>query len=113
MVQFSAFIDQNGLHLTHEGLMEYITQLHQQYTPRTIKRKIASVKAFCNHLEYERLVNEIGTDSPTDTAKVNVAGLAYRCLLYSMETSYNCARGLSNADSLNRQSLGTSGVALI
>ena len=38
--------------------MEYIAQLHQQYTPRTIKRKMASVKAFCNHLEYERLVNE-------------------------------------------------------
>lgn len=58
LTQFSAFIGQNGLHLTREGLMEYIAQLHQQYTPRTIKRKIASVKAFCNHLEYEGLVNE-------------------------------------------------------
>ena len=58
LTQFSAFIGQNSLHLTREGLMEYIAQLHQQYTPRTIKRKIDSVKAFCNHLEYEGLVNE-------------------------------------------------------
>lgn len=58
LAQFSAFISQNGLKLTREGLMEHITQLHQQYKPRTIKRKLASVKAFCNYLEYEGLVSE-------------------------------------------------------
>lgn len=58
LAQFSAFIAQNSLRLTREGLMEYIAQLHQQYKPRTIKRKVASVKAFCNYLEYEGLVSE-------------------------------------------------------
>ena len=58
LAQFSAFIGENGLHLTRERLMEYIVQLHQQYKPRTIKRKVASVKAFCNYLEYEGLVSE-------------------------------------------------------
>ena len=38
--------------------MEYISDLHQRYKPRTVKRKIASVKAFCGYLEYEELVRE-------------------------------------------------------
>lgn len=58
LAQFSAFTGQNGLHLTRERLMEYIVQLHQQYKPRSIKRKVASVKAFCNYLEYEGLMSE-------------------------------------------------------
>lgn len=56
--QFSALISQNNLKLTREGLMEYISDLHQRYKPRTVKRKIASVKAFCGYLEYEELVKE-------------------------------------------------------
>lgn len=56
--QFSTFIFQNDLELTREGLMEYISDLHQRYKPRTVKRKIASVKAFCGYLEYEELVRE-------------------------------------------------------
>ncbi len=56
--QFSALISQKDLHLTREGLMEYISDLHQKYKPRTVKRKIASIKAFCGYLEYEELVNE-------------------------------------------------------
>lgn len=58
LAQFSTFIVQNGSYLTREGLMEYVAQLHQQYKPRTIKRKVASVKAFFNYLEYEGLVCE-------------------------------------------------------
>ena len=56
--QFSTLIARNSLELTREGLMEYITDLHQQYKPRTVKRKIASVKAFCSYLEFEELVSE-------------------------------------------------------
>ena len=56
--QFSALISQNDLELTREGLMEYISDLHQRYKPRTVKRKIASIKAFCGYLEYEDLVQE-------------------------------------------------------
>ena len=48
--QFSALISQNDLELTREGLMEYISDLHQRYKPRTVKLKIASVKAFCGYL---------------------------------------------------------------
>ena len=38
--------------------MGYITDLHRQYKPRTVKRKIASVKAFCGYLEFEELIRE-------------------------------------------------------
>ena len=58
LAQFSALVEQNGLELTRDGLMVYISILHQRYKPRTIKRKIASVKAFCGYLEYEELVKE-------------------------------------------------------
>lgn len=56
--QFSMFIAQNSLELTREGLVAYISDLHQQYQPRSVKRKIASVKAFCGYLEYEELIGE-------------------------------------------------------
>ena len=56
--QFSILINQRGLELTREGIMEYISNLHQQYKPKTIRRKVASVKAFCGYLEYEELVKE-------------------------------------------------------
>lgn len=56
--QFSVFITRSSLDLSREGLMKYITDLHRQYKPRTVKRKIASVKAFCSYLEFEELVRE-------------------------------------------------------
>ena len=58
LAQFSALVDQNELELTREGIMEYITDLHQQYKPKTIRRKVASIKAFCGYLEYEELIND-------------------------------------------------------
>lgn len=58
LAQFSSFVDKANLELTREGVMEYISDLHQQYKPKTIRRKIASVKAFCGYLEYEELVSE-------------------------------------------------------
>lgn len=37
---------------------KYITDLHKQYKPKTVKRKIASVKAFFRYMEYKELINE-------------------------------------------------------
>lgn len=34
----------------------YIAKLHQQYKPKTVKRKIASVKALFHYLEYKELI---------------------------------------------------------
>lgn len=36
----------------------YITGLHKQYKPKTIKRKIASLKAFFHYMEYKEILEE-------------------------------------------------------
>jgi len=36
----------------------YITNLHKIYSPRTVKRKIASIRAFFNYLEFEEILPE-------------------------------------------------------
>jgi len=36
----------------------YITHLHKAYSPRTVKRKIASTRAFLNFLEFEDIIHE-------------------------------------------------------
>jgi integrase/recombinase XerD len=36
----------------------YITHLHKTLLPRTVKRKIASIRAFLNHLEFEEIIPE-------------------------------------------------------
>lgn len=41
-----------------EGIEKYITALHKTYKQKTIKRKIASVKAFYNYLEEEEYIKE-------------------------------------------------------
>lgn len=36
----------------------FITDLHKQYKPKTVKRKIASLKAFFHHMEYREVLRE-------------------------------------------------------
>lgn len=43
---------------TKVELEEYITELHKKYKQRTVKRKIASMKAFYNYLEEEEVIQE-------------------------------------------------------
>ncbi len=54
--QFLSLISANTLPITKEILMEYLSTIHKMYQPRTIKRKIASVKAFFHYLEYEEII---------------------------------------------------------
>ena len=43
---------------TKSDLSAYITHLHKNYLPRTVKRKIASIRAFLNYLEFEEIIHE-------------------------------------------------------
>lgn len=43
--------------ITPKILEDFIAQLHQNYKPKTVKRKIASLKAFFRHLEYKELID--------------------------------------------------------
>ena len=57
-------LEQLSLHTASETipakieLTEFITYLHSVYLPRTVKRKIASVRAFLNYLEFEEIITE-------------------------------------------------------
>lgn len=39
-------------------LDDFITELHKQYKPKSVRRKIASLKAFFHHLEYREMLTE-------------------------------------------------------
>lgn len=41
-----------------EKIEEYITELHKKYKQKTVKRKIASIKAYYNYLEEEEMIIE-------------------------------------------------------
>lgn len=55
--QFAAQIDESeAAGITSESLENYIAALHRAYKPKTVKRKIASVKAFFHYLEYKDII---------------------------------------------------------
>lgn len=43
--------------ITSETLEHYIAQLHKLYKPKTVKRKIASLKALFHYLEYRNIID--------------------------------------------------------
>ena len=47
----------NITEITSNILEQYITKLHQQYKPKTVKRKIASVKALFHYLDYKEIIS--------------------------------------------------------
>ena len=55
--QFSEFIHISDVADVSSSVLEtYISKLHQLYKPKTVKRKIASVKAFFHYLEYKEII---------------------------------------------------------
>jgi integrase/recombinase XerD len=55
--QFLTLITVTELPISREVLSEYLTYIHSQYKPKSVKRKIASIKAFFHYLEYEELID--------------------------------------------------------
>lgn len=59
LTQFSNKIPSvNILNITSEILENFIAELHQTYKPKTVKRKIASLKAFFHYLEYRGQIDQ-------------------------------------------------------
>ena len=56
--QFCEFLTQQHIALARETLSVYIMDMNQRYKPRSVKRKIASLKAFCHYLEDEGILQE-------------------------------------------------------
>ena len=46
-----------GNKITVDLLEDYIGKLHEQFKPKTVKRKIASLKAFFHYLEYKEMID--------------------------------------------------------
>lgn len=53
--QYFAFVSNDNPQ--KEEIEKYITELHKKYKQKTVKRKIASIKAFYNYLEDEDLID--------------------------------------------------------
>ena len=64
--QFSDFIETSSYSSNKDILNSFLSSLHQQYKPKSVKRKLASAKAFFHYLIYE----EILEDNPFD--KINI-----------------------------------------
>lgn len=55
--QFASHIPKTELNkLTQDTFERYISYLHQNYQPKTVKRKIASLKAMFHYFEYKGLI---------------------------------------------------------
>jgi Site-specific recombinase XerD len=72
--QFSNFIKNNSLYYSKDTINNYIYMLHKHYKPKSVKRKIVSIKAFFNYLVYE----EILENNPFD--KINTCFREPKCL---------------------------------
>lgn len=58
LTQFSAFFQASNItSITVSDLESFIAHLNLSYKPKTVRRKIASVKAFFQHLEYKNIIN--------------------------------------------------------
>ncbi|MBQ8527222.1 MAG: tyrosine-type recombinase/integrase [Lachnospiraceae bacterium] len=56
--QYCNFSSELPFCISPDMLERYITDLHKQFKPKTVKRKIASLKAFFHYLEYRELLSE-------------------------------------------------------
>ena len=54
--QFFNFIKDDGYKVNKENVSKYAANLHDSYKPKTVKRKIACIKAYFNYLEYEEII---------------------------------------------------------
>ena len=58
LTQFHTAIPSNDvLDITPAMLENYIAELHQKYKPKTVKRKIASLKALFHYFEYREIID--------------------------------------------------------
>lgn len=56
--QFTDFILMQQHQLDKECIQDFIGELHRRYKIKSVKRKIASLKAFMNYLEFEEIIDQ-------------------------------------------------------
>lgn len=59
LTQFANYAGETKLtEITQDTIEQYISHLHQNYQPKTVKRKIASLKALFHYFEYKELLTQ-------------------------------------------------------
>ena len=53
----ACFVDANISDITIPDIENYVTEMHDIYKPKTVKRKIASIKALYHYLEFQDLIS--------------------------------------------------------
>lgn len=57
LAQFTAYIgEKSPVEINSSILESFIAQLHQNYKPKTVKRKIATIKALFHYFEYREII---------------------------------------------------------
>lgn len=56
LLQFADYISGRGAELSKDNLQAYLSELYKRYKIKSVKRKIASLRAFFNYLEYEDIL---------------------------------------------------------
>ena len=57
LLQFSAYASDIATPLSKPCISDYVQKLHTDYKPKSVKRKIASIKVFTNFLQYEEMID--------------------------------------------------------
>lgn len=58
LYQFMDFAARMDKQLSRSNLSSYMTELHKKYKPKSVRRKLTSLKVFCNYLVYEDMLDE-------------------------------------------------------
>lgn len=58
IVQFSSFLGKSLLNCDKGDIQGYLSSLHGSYKVKSVKRKLASLKAFYNYLECEEIIGQ-------------------------------------------------------
>lgn len=68
LFQFSDYISDRGADISKDNLQAFLTELHRKFKIKSVKRKIASLRAFLNYLEYE----DILPDNPLNRMRIKL-----------------------------------------
>lgn len=68
LLQFADYILGRGSDLSKDSLQAYLSELHRQYKIKSVKRKIASLRAFLNYLVYEGILS----DNPLNRMRIKL-----------------------------------------
>lgn len=71
--QFSVFMKDYDSDCNKESIQSYIASLYPKYKFKSIKRKIASLKAFFSYLEFEELISA----NPFNKIQIKLSGFKF------------------------------------